>query len=99
RRWSNEIKLAPLAANSWSAIAYSVTAYGADYILSGSKRISGFADWPVDMMPLIPTVTLPMIVRHPPRLADNSYIEAGRLALEKKHGSQFKISRPEHGTA
>src|SRR5690625_3552736 len=82
RRWSNDIELAPLAQRSWSAIAYSVTAHGAGYILSGSERVSGFADWPVDIMPLMPVVTLPMIVGHPPRLANNSYIEAGRLALE-----------------
>lgn len=96
RRWSREIRIAELAELTWSTIAYSISARGAEYILSHSPRLAGVADWPVDLLPLRPCVTLPAIVTHPLSSPDSS-IEVERaprqamaVGQEAEQPSQFQ---------
>src|SRR5690625_1450050 len=81
RRWSEAIELAPLAENSFCAAAYSISASGAHYLLSRTKPLQAHADWPCDMLPLHPMITLPRLVNHPPLTTEQSYLMAKRAPL------------------
>lgn len=98
RQWSSEVGLAALAVISVCAAAYSVSAKGADYLISNAKRISGFADWPCDVLPLHPLITLPRIVTHPPVTEIQSHLQSGRQPLvinvERRVAEERKAAGP-----
>lgn len=97
RQWSADIGLANLAVNSVCAAAYSISARGADYLISNVSRIAGFADWPCDVLPLHPLITLPRLATHPPLTATQSHLQSGRAALVDAQRREFLERRAAAG--
>ena len=73
------VKFRELAQNAVTATAYSLSLNAAQYILSQSRPLKGFADWPCDMMPLRPLATVPRLATQPAICLTHSTLEAGRL--------------------
>ncbi|VDC33615.1 glycosyltransferase family 25 protein [Pseudogemmobacter humi] len=94
RIWPKERKIfAPgltffrLAENAGLTTGYSISAKAAGYILEHSRPLAGLADWPCDVMPLSPLVTLPRIVDHPDIVVSDSALERERDASRKSAAS------------
>lgn len=67
------------------AVAYSISAKAASYILKNGLPIIQTADWPCDIMPLKPSVCLPIIVDHlKPLQGGDSFIEDGRTKFRSE---------------
>lgn len=81
RNWSGEIELVPLAENTCLASGYSISARGARYMLSRTTPLAGVADWPCDMVPLGPLITLPKLVQQPQASSVHSSLMAERDVL------------------
>lgn len=78
RSWSNEIALAPLAENAHLTSGYSISARGARYMLAQTMPLAGLADWPCDMIPLRPLITVPRLVQQPEACASDSDLKSER---------------------
>lgn len=74
--------------NACLASGYSLSAKAADYILSQSRPLKGLADWPCDLQPIRPMITLPRIIRQPPADPRQSSLEADRVPLRQKARKQ-----------
>lgn len=72
-----------LAENASLTTGYSISAKAARYILDRSQPLAGLADWPCDLMPLSPLVTMPRIVDHPDIAVSDSALERQREASRK----------------
>lgn len=78
RVFSLGVTFFPLAANASLTTGYSISAKAANYILAHSRPLAGLADWPCDLMPLAPLVTLPRLVDHPDIDVSSSALERER---------------------
>lgn len=78
QRWSDEITLLPLAENTCLASCYSISARGAAYMLSQTAPLAGLADWPCDMVPLGPLVTVPRLAHQAPESVAKSSLSSER---------------------
>lgn len=78
-----EITFLPLASNASLSTGYSLSAKAACYILEHSRPLAGLADWPCDLMPLAPVVTLPRLVDHPNIGVSGSTLERARKDAKK----------------
>lgn len=87
KAFSPGITFFPLAANASLTTGYSLSAKAAHYILARSRPLAGLADWPCDIMPLAPLVTLPHLVNHP-------YIEVSGSTLERERDAARKSVTP-----
>lgn len=83
RIFSPGVTFLPLAANASLTTGYSLSTRAARYILTRSRPLAGLADWPCDLMPLAPLVTLPRLVKHPDIEVSDSVLEREREAARK----------------
>lgn len=83
RGFSPGITFFPLAENASLSTGYSLSAKAAHYILARSRPLAGLADWPCNLMPLAPLVTLPHLVDHPNTEVSGSTLERERDAARK----------------
>jgi len=90
RQLTDQITLIPLAVNSCLTSGYSISEKGARYILDHAVPLGGLADWPCDIMPLAPLVTLPRIVDHPPFTFTHSTLEMDRQLLTGSRNTRSK---------
>lgn len=81
RSWSSDIELAPLAENACLTSGYSISAEGARYMLSRTTPLAGLADWPCDIVPLRPLITLPKLVQQPQASSAHSSLKSERDSL------------------
>jgi glycosyl transferase family 25 len=82
-RWGGQkkagVSLMQLVENTVFATGYSVSSTMAQYFVEHSTPIGGVADWPCDLTPMGPLVTVPSIVKHPPFDPHTSYLQGYRL--------------------
>lgn len=81
RALSPNVKVARSGVNAGLATGYSLSAQAAGHILSNARPLRGLADWPCDLQPLRPLITLPDIVSQPKAIKGHSTLEAGRRPL------------------
>lgn len=95
RSFFDEVQIVQAARNACLASGYSLSAKAAGYILSQSRPLKGLADWPCDLQPIKPHITLPCLIRQPPPNPDQSSLERDRKPLRKpqKKGIQHIIER------
>lgn len=84
-RWSTQrlfgrVKLGRSVQNSALTSGYCLSYQAAKYILSQSRPIAGVADWPCNLQPLNPQVTLPRLITQPPG-SIGSFLENERKQL------------------
>lgn len=90
RRFFTNVRIVRSARNACLASGYSLSAKAAAYILSQSRPLKGLADWPCDLQPIKPMITLPRIVRQPPADPSQSSLEEDRKTLRQLARNQRK---------
>lgn len=78
-----QVKLARVVQNAHLTSGYSLSNQAAQYMLLHSRPLAGCADWPCDLQPLKPKITLPRLITQPPINPANSVLhEERKLMLE-----------------
>lgn len=92
KRYFDHIKLVQLVENAGLTTAYSLSRFSTEYILSRSSPLRAAADWPCDVTPLQPLVTVPRLVTQPPASENHSAIEIERAPLiaERRRRNRWK---------
>ena len=78
-----DVRLHRSATNSPLATGYFLSAEAAAYLLDKTNPVALPADWPCDLRPLRPYLTIPRVVRSWAQTHDTSYLKAARDALRR----------------
>ena len=93
---TDEVSTIRLLCNSGLASGYAVSRRGCKYISQTSLRLTLPADWPCDLRPIKPRITLPKLVTAPQQNIAQSTVAASRKekkeAMDKLAISKQKIS-------
>ena len=72
RRESRRIRSERLVYNAGLATAYSISSYGAEYVLKHGIPVRCVADWPCDLRPIAPRIIVPKLVGTMPEGANSN---------------------------
>ena len=102
KRLSKRIETRPLLYNCGLATGYALNSRAAEYIQSNSQPLSLPADWPCDLSPMGPRVTIPRLIGHPPADNEASHLYKAREsakseAREARLGSSMEGRNPRPG--
>lgn len=89
QRISEAVRLVATVRNSGLANAYSISSSAAAFLLDNALPISLPADWPCNLMPLAPKITVPRLCAHP-----NIYLDQlSHLACGREHAKSLAAGR------
>lgn len=96
RRLPAGFTLAAWAETASLATGYSISAKGAAHIRKHGLPLRSIPDWPCDLLPIAPVLTLPRVVDHPDWTLEHSALEKGRrdaVAVQRARKSGLKYLR------
>lgn len=78
----NGVRLVQLARTCALTTGYALSVAAAEYIISRSHPLRGPADWPTDITPLHPLITVPRLVYQPSNKDTSSDLEIERRVID-----------------